>query len=269
MASVVFLHGVGGTTPGWASALQQSVKNAGCDDDFEVLEVDFRDLLARPGVIRRRAVSHRREPIVRRHARDELVLDYRTRQRALRLDVWDSPDRVAGPKTKPPILVPGEIMVRLPILGMREAGHYRHDDQVRSAVLDRVASRIHQADGPVVVLAHSLGSVVALDALHVRSIHVDLLLSVGSPLGLSDFWGKAWESPATFPYDRLGGWMNVVNVRDPVVWGRGAQHRFSQTFDAFIDEGDGLTGPNNFHDASTYASSELVGRAVASAFESR
>jgi len=247
--------------PGWDVALSERLNQLAPEIEIASIGVGFDDLIDRSGAIRRRRATDRHEPIVggdRSTARKR----YQRRQSSLRRAVWDSPDRVGSP-AQIPVLIPGEVMVRLPILGMRQAGHYRHDDHLRAEVLDRVAEQIDQIDGRVVLLAHSLGSVVALDALHVRGVSADLLVSFGSPLGVKDFWGKSWQDPATFPYDRLGGWLNVVNVKDPVVWGRGVNERFPQALDAFIRAGAGLTGPRNFHDAATYTGAELTARAVA------
>ncbi len=262
-ATAVFLHGVGGSMPGWDGALGGQLEHISPQLHVGSLEVGFDDLIGRSGAIRRRPAAHRHEPVLG-DSRSEARARYQRRQGRLRKAIWDSPDRVASARPIP-VLIPGEVMVRLPVLGMRQAGHYRHDDHVRADVLDRVAEAINQVDGPVILLAHSLGSVVALDALHVRGVSVELLVSFGSPLGVKDFWGKTWQDPATFPYDRLGGWLNVVNVKDPIVWGRGVNERFPQAIDAFISAGRGLTGPLNFHDAATYTGAEITARAVAAA----
>ncbi len=262
--TAVFLHGVGGAMPGWDDALRERLRQLPGAVEITSVEVGFDDLIDRPGAIRRRRSDHLHEPFLGED-RSDSRLRYQRRQGALRRAIWDSPDRVGSPSTVLPVFIPGELMVRLPVLGMRQAGHYRHNDDLRATVLDRVADRIEEIDGPVVLLAHSLGSVVALDALHTRGVSVELLVSFGSPLGVRDFWGKRWQDPATFPYDRLGGWLNVVNVKDPVVWGRGASERFPQAIDAFISAGQGLTGKLNFHDAATYTGAELTSRAVAAA----
>lgn len=266
-ATVVFLHGVGGSTPGWDRALQDKLAQHPKAGDVEYLEIGFDDLIDRPGVIRRRPAEHRHVPIVNHERRSELRQRYQRHQIALRKALWDSPDRVEPPVNKPPTVIPGELWVRLPFLSMRQAGHYRHDDHLRADVLDRVAERIAAIDGPVVLLAHSLGSVVALDALHVRDLRVDLLISFGSPLGVRDFWGKAWQDPATFPYDRLGGWLNIVNINDLVTWRRGVSDRFPQALDTFICAGTGIAGPMNFHDAATYTSAETLARSVSAAVD--
>ncbi len=268
MTTVVFLHGVGGSIPGWDEALLGKLAETPGISEVSCVEVEFDDLIDRWGVIRRRPAPYLHTPVVDERLsavqQQEARQRYQRRQVALRRVVWDSPDRVQPPEKKPPTFIPGEVMVRLPFLSMRQAGHYRHDDNLRSAVLDRVAEQVDAIAGPVILLAHSLGSVVALDALHVRDINVDLLVSCGSPLGVHDFWGKAWQDPATFPYDRLGGWLNIVNVNDPVTWKRGVNDRFPQALDTYISAGRGLTGPMNFHDPATYTSAETLARAVAS-----
>ncbi|MFA7265158.1 MAG: hypothetical protein WC054_02500 [Candidatus Nanopelagicales bacterium] len=265
MATVVFLHGVGGSTPGWDVALTRNLADTAGIAEIECVEIGFDDLIGRSGAIRRHSVAE--QPV---SYPDRLDLQtqrqlYYQRQIELRTVIAQSPDRVGAPGRKPHPLIPGELMVRFPFLSMRQAGHYRHDGDVRTQVLDRVEQRLAAIDGPVTLLAHSLGSVVALDALHLRNITVDLLVSFGSPLGVRDFWGKQWQQSPTFPYGRVGGWLNIVNVNDPVTWKRGANDRFPQALDAFVRVGDGLMGPMNFHDASTYTSTQTLARAVATA----
>ena len=265
VTTVVFLHGVGGVTPGWDAALKHSLADHTGGSDVACVEIGFDDLIGRSGVIRRRPAEELHIPIVTESRRSALRQQYQKHQTQLRKVVWDSPDRVEPPTKRPPTFIPGEVMVRLPFLSMRQAGHYRHDDNLRAEVLDRVSERINDLDDDVVLLAHSLGSVVALDALHVRDIKVKLLVSFGSPLGQRDFWGKLWQDPATFPYDRLGSWLNIVNLNDPVTWKRGASHRFPQALDTYISAGDGLMGSMNYHDAATYTSAQILARAVAAA----
>ncbi len=65
-------------------------------------------------------------------------------------------------------------------LGRREADEHGHTlDQ-------RIRARLHRAmgDGPVIVIAHSLGTVVSYEALHDWSGEVPLFVTVGSPLAM-------------------------------------------------------------------------------------
>lgn len=66
----------------------------------------------------------------------------------------------------------------------REVARYLHADDARKGSRDAVAAAI-RAHRPTVVLAHSLGSVVAYETLwHNRDLELDLLVTLGSPLAL-------------------------------------------------------------------------------------
>lgn len=263
VTAVVFLHGVGGPTPGWDDVLRAKVARAApaIADSLDISTIEFADLIARRGVIRRVPAEHLHVPVVT-HNTPEIRLNYYLRQQHLRAVTWRSRNTVSVPRLKWPYLIPGEFLVRMPIWDMRQAGHYRHDHELRAAVLDRIADELAQHDGDVLLFAHSLGSVVALDALHVRDIKVSMLVTLGSPLGIRHFWGKRWEDAQNFPYERVGAWLNVVNVRDPVPWTRGVNKRFPQAVDAYIDTGDAVSGENSYHAPAMYAGSGPVVTAV-------
>ena len=149
--------------------------------------------------------------------------------------------------------------MRLPFLGMRQAGHYRHDDNLRAEVLDRIAEQLNAIDGPIVLLA----PVWARWSRSMRCTFVTFMFSCSLVSDhrweFRDFWGKAWQDPATFPYDRLGSWLNIVNVNDPVTWKRGAtaSRKLSIPTSALGTES---RGPMNYHDAATYTSAEILAR---------
>ncbi|MFE6233798.1 hypothetical protein [Cellulosimicrobium sp. NPDC057862] len=73
------------------------------------------------------------------------------------------------------------------VLLARDVWAYLHDDAVRTRIDDAVAAAI-PADGPAVVIAHSLGSVVAYSVLRehpdAARWDVPLLLTLGSPLAI-------------------------------------------------------------------------------------
>jgi hypothetical protein len=76
--------------------------------------------------------------------------------------------------------------------------------------------------GPHVVVAHSLGTVIAYDCL--KRVHdcpeVDGLITFGSPLGLDEVQDKlqpGWSAGDGFPGERLRGrWFNFFDRLDPV-----------------------------------------------------
>jgi hypothetical protein len=101
---------------------------------------------------------------------------------------------------------------------VREVARYLHAGKVRTASRDTVATTI-RAHRPSVVLAHSLGSVVAYESLwHNEDLDVELLVTLGSPLALPHAVFPRLD-PA--PFDGLGScppnvkrWVNIADVGD-------------------------------------------------------
>lgn len=260
MTTAVFLHGVGGSQAGWDDALRRAVGTTDVElaASLDTVTLDFDHQVRRAGPIRRRSADHLFGSSEGEQSRaDERVGYYRNQQRIRQVALAAS-GVVAAPRWPRPILIPGELMVRAPVLDMRQAGHYRHDLGLRAAVLDHVSETIRQIDDDILLFAHSLGSVVALDALHLREMRVAMLITFGSPLGVRHFWGQPWEGSDGFPFARVGGWLNVVNTRDPVPWQRGVSNRFPTAVDSFISAGLGYSGTDGFHDATTYVASAPV-----------
>jgi pimeloyl-ACP methyl ester carboxylesterase len=84
-------------------------------------------------------------------------------------------------------------------------------------IRERLARELN--GGPAVVVAHSLGSVVALEALHEWSAAVPLFVTVGSPIGMRTVvWPKLRPQPPRTP-ESVGRWLNFWD-RDDVVAAR-------------------------------------------------
>lgn len=170
--------------------------------------------------------------------------------------------RQAAPVALPPAVV-GELLLRVPGVGMDQARAYRHDPAVAERVRATVANAVAHASGYRVVIAHSLGSIVALETLHAHQLAVDLLVTIGSPLGADVAWRRDRITPERFRWARTGAWLNVVNMRDPVPWRRGVQEWYPQAVDAYISAGRLPVGPGGAHDPATYLDSDVVGAAIA------
>lgn len=268
VTTAVFLHGVGGAGPswrtgGWDRGLRESVAASRPDlaDGFATVSVDFDDLMDQPGKIRRLAAGERPRPIGGQADQDAIDM-YDRRRHELRAVVGGGADWAAEPRISWPCFLPGEMMVRLPFLDMRQAGHYRHNLQVQEQVLDRISQTINELEDDVVLIAHSLGSVVGLDMVHLRDVKIGMFLTLGSPMGVDKVWGERWQSDGYFPYERIGGWLNLINLRDPIPWQRGLANRFPQAVDVFVRAGDGFRGANNFHDPATYTRCLPIGLAM-------
>lgn len=97
-----------------------------------------------------------------------------------------------------------------------QVARYLTDDVLRREAQDRVLARI--GDDTRLVIGHSLGSVVAFEALH-RTGHTVSLLTLGSPLGLRNIvYDRLRPRPVTVP-KAVTRWDNLVD-RDDLVAAR-------------------------------------------------
>ncbi|MCS0639481.1 alpha/beta hydrolase [Streptomyces sp. LP05-1] len=100
-----------------------------------------------------------------------------------------------------------------------ERGHTL-DARIRARVADCL-----DTEGPTVVVAHSLGTVVALEALHRHSGPVPLLVTLGSPLGIrTAVLPRVRPQPVATPAC-VGRWLNFWD-RDDIVAARPLLEKF-------------------------------------------
>ncbi|WP_244302133.1 S1 family peptidase [Microbispora triticiradicis] len=95
---------------------------------------------------------------------------------------------------------------------------YLGDERVREAVLDTVLRETPR--GPLVIVSHSLGTVVALDLL-IRlgpAVNVGLLVTAGSPLGLDTVYRSLLAGGPKRP-GQVAHWFNAWCPTDPVTVG--------------------------------------------------
>lgn len=85
------------------------------------------------------------------------------------------------------------------------------DRRIRDRVIEAIGS------GPAVVVAHSLGTVVAVEALHETAAQVPLLVTCGSPLAMRTVvLPRLRPTPLTTP-PTVARWLNVWDKDDPIV----------------------------------------------------
>lgn len=157
----------------------------------------------------------------------------------------------------------GDLIVRL---FLEDIDLYFTDATRRGAAIDRVVAAVNAVDDKVILLGHSLGSVVVYDAL---SEHPELpvrgLITLGSPLGLPTVRRRL--QTLQFP-SGVARWVNVFDPRDFVT----GRERLHEHFPA--DDGRGvedletegmppaptdLTAP---HDGTVYLSSIALAAAL-------
>ena len=237
--SVTYLQGVGRLRADWAHPISAALTGLSVD----IRSVAYADLLSTRGTIYARRERVESEPVSA-----DARLAYVARQRRLSglVDAVGESSRWPWLSSLPhPALITDRLplrhMVRSPLFGLDDLGRYLDDDARRAAVLARVRTVVHAAPRPRIILAHSLGSLVAWDLIADPEIDIDLLITMGSPLALP--LGEGFDTSAggaDFPYDRVGAWLNVVHLLDPVTAGRGLADRYPQSCDVFLTPSSGL-----------------------------
>ena len=226
--SITYLHGVGGARAAWWCPLTRALGGLNVD----LVAPAYDDLLTTSGRVHARRASDGVTATT-----DEARRAYVERQRRLAdlVDAVGESSRMAWPAGLPhpsslADRLPLASMLRAPVFGLDQMGRYLDDDARRAAVLHRAAHALLRAPRPRVVVAHSLGSVVAWDLLADSRIDIDLLITLGSPLAHP----AVQASAVAFPYHRVGAWLNVVHLLDPVPAGRGLRDAFPAACDAFL-----------------------------------
>jgi hypothetical protein len=79
---------------------------------------------------------------------------------------------------------------------------------------ERMRDALDAVHGPVVVVSHSLGTIIAYDVLRERSRDVPLLVTAGSPLAVQEIQDLVTH-PLRVP-DGVAAWRNVCDARDLV-----------------------------------------------------
>lgn len=155
----------------------------------------------------------------------------------------------------------GRVSDRLLVLALRQVRRYLTEPELRAAAQARVAAAV----GPDtrVLVAHSLGSVVAYETLCARpELPVTDLVTLGSPLGLR---GIVFDRLAPAPADGTaawpGGtrrWTNIADRGDVVALPDRLAPRFGTAVsDQRIDNG------TRMHDLARYLSAPKTGTAIA------
>ena len=131
---------------------------------------------------------------------------------------------------------------------------YEYNQRARWNAWSSVLSQLPKS-GSMIVVAHSLGSVLAVDLLTKLPayLHIDLLLTIGSPLALRRLGNP--EANKDFPYDRVGAWVNLYDPGDIVTIGRGVGRRFKAACDIAVQTG-------YKHDAKAYLSNPAAAAVI-------
>lgn len=153
------------------------------------------------------------------------------------------------------------IALRGLILDLKQVRAYLCDPALRDAVQQRVADVV--TDRTRVVVGHSLGSVVAYEALCVHpDWPVRALLTLGSPLGIRNVvFDRLRTGNGGKPGDWPGGlerWTNIADEGDVVALAKDLRPLFGERVDCHV-----VHNGARAHDATRYLNTAEAGRAVA------
>lgn len=153
----------------------------------------------------------------------------------------------------------------------RIVGFFASDviDYLYGGFAERMRAPVREAlskePAPRVVMAHSLGTVVAYDVLsepELKDLDV-VLVTAGSPLGIDNVQARLRDRagrPNPVP-SGLSHWANFADRFDPVALDASLRDAFEPPKDFAVDEAVNNRARNN-HDLTGYLSVELVGSVI-------
>jgi hypothetical protein len=144
---------------------------------------------------------------------------------------------------------------RLLLGSLRQVRRYLDEPDIRTAAVRRVLNAVSEETS--VVVAHSLGTVVAYEALAGMDMRVTLV-TLGSPLGLPHLiFDRLCPTPPGCWPGQVVQWTNVVDTGDIVA----AVEDLRPLFGDRVEQVRVHNGPNA-HDARPYLTERLTGHAI-------
>ena len=223
---VVFLHGIGDGDPTyeWLSGLNRGLEQAGYPplERDDVLAPRYAGYLKTDGIrAKLPALTYKpkdeaasRREFERRQARVQRKLRLTPGIRGFGFDrfITDGARDVMTPR----------IVGATGRMNLDQVRRYIREEPVRGAVMNHIIDHL-PTYGDIILIAHSLGSVVAIDLLdHLPpELHVRRFITIGSPAGIKALHDGSERLLKKFPYARVDDWSNFFSRRDIVTGGRG------------------------------------------------
>lgn len=147
----------------------------------------------------------------------------------------------------------------LRLVKFQQAANYLTNPRIRAHVLTKILGMLPRS-GRLVVVGHSLGSVIAADLVRrlPGGIEVVGMVTIGSPLSSSLFQIAGTREALKEPPTNLAWWASFWHPADPVTTHRGVSSAFPWMTDFRV------TAPvdHHVHDAVTYLTSTRVATAI-------
>lgn len=260
MVKIVFLHGIGNGDPdrGWLDGLNDALRAAGHPvvDDRMVIAPRYASLLNTEGLKAKEPKEHKGK----RGGRSRR--DFELRQaRVRRLLQHDSgvttfgfgrvPDNLAGAARN-------FGAKKLPVFDLPMVKRYVNDDGCRATILGFLREQL-PIRGEIILIGHSLGSVIAIDLLDQLppNLRVRRFITIGSPANCAELYARRKHLLNKVPYDLVDDWSNFFSYGDPVPMGRGLAAMFPGAQDFAVSLGPTV------HAAKRYLSQPSIARLIA------
>jgi pimeloyl-ACP methyl ester carboxylesterase len=127
---------------------------------------------------------------------------------------------------------------------------YLKDTDRRRWILHEIKTQLPDR-GHVILIGHSLGSIIALDLLRnwPPELQIDVLLTIGSPAGLPQMRTHLETCRDYLPADLIHAWLNVFDSDDPITAGSGLGDVYR---DLVVDHHVENGGIRDNHDVDRY-----------------
>lgn len=156
------------------------------------------------------------------------------------------------------VAVAGRVVVK----SLAQVTRYLTDEDMRTQIQQRVRDLIDEKTK--VIVAHSLGSVVAYEVAHGLDHPLPLLVTMGSPLGLrAVVYERLRPQPPVVPPNVLS-WVNIAD-RDDLVAARPDLSPLFPGADGVLRSGYTVDNGAKPHDATFYLAKRQVGEPVGQA----
>ena len=256
---IVFLHGIGDGDGerDWLKGLNRGLEQAGYSPvrEEQIIAPRYTSLLKTDGIAAKLPPktyrvsddSASRRDFERRQARVQRILQLAHSVRGFGFD------RV--PQAFVEALAPF-LIGNTELQDLDQVRRYVTNEGIRGAVMWNILDHL-PSYGDVILIAHSLGSVIGIDLLdHLpERLHVRRFITIGSPANIKALHDGSERLLRKFPYSRVDDWSNFFNVQDFVTGGRGLAAVFPGAQDFLLT----IAG----HGAGTYLGDPAVAKLVA------
>lgn len=263
--TLLYIHGIRDDDPGlrWRETLDQTLSRHGVETlggrGYEILNPSYLEILEADDVPKTPPPD---ETYVRSGdaAYDLAARTYYVALSRLERELGESARFFPGPMGRFPAERFAGAAMRL-TTRFADAVAYVTSADRRNAILRRLLEDV-PPESDLVVVGHSLGSIVAADLLYFlpAQSRVLLFVTMGSPIALRPLRSHLLRIGSRFPFERIGPWLNVVGDADAVTAGDGISDQFPEVLDVFVDSG---MSQKTAHSAAMYLDQDVIGRALA------